>query len=222
MKTTVALLAALTFCLAAAGPAGATADPEAFVSARCVDGGVRAQLQYGGFSPLWHLTATETIAVAGVVKTKIYTFDGPSGADTLSVGLPMSSGPLNATVTTTVVGGGGRVKATGSAHIFCRQPPPPPPARFDPRAWAQGPCGDPMYRFWLDNRRSNRSVTFTVRYLDFDRGWVSLSRTVGRRTLVHTGYRHVRGVSTMTVRARGELLYSRTSAPGGNYAPCPR
>lgn len=95
--------------------------------------------------------------------------------------------------------------------------------RVHPRAWLDGPCGDPMYRAVFDNRRSDVAVRFTFRYKAWaTHDFVTVSRTVSPHALVKTGYRHVLGSSRMWVRALGDTLIRERSAPGGNYAACRR
>lgn len=222
MRRFLAVIVGAAAAMAFAGPASATTNPAADITVGCRDGRAVATFTYAGFSPRWHLTAEQSLSAGGYGVGNTYQFDGPSGADTISLRLLTRRGPTVVSAHTAVYGGGGRLKAEASATITCAKPPPPPPppARYDPHAWAQGPCEDPMYRFWFDNRSSNRPVTFRVHYLNFDLGWTTITRTVARRQLVHTGYHHVGGFSRMTITARGHTLYSRVSAAPGNYREC--
>lgn len=221
MNRRFAVVASIAGALLASwcGSAAATTNPQATINVACKNGNAYAMFSYSGFSPRWHLTAREGLQIAGVKGIgKTYLFDGPSGSETLMVRLPKTGGPYTISAQTQVFGGGGRLKASASRTVTCRRPPPPPPVMVAPNGWAQGPCGDPMYRFWL--KAGSSRTLFTIRYNNFDSGWTSFTRTVARGGLVHTAYHHVRGLTRMTISARGHVLYSRVSAPGGNYRTC--
>lgn len=111
-------------------------------------------------------------------------------------------------------GGGGGTGGGGATEGENSQPSRRVAA---PRARILGPCGDPMYAFVLNNRRSDRPVTFRVQF--FGRhGWTTIKRTVGSGERVKTQYRWVKGHTRMTIqRGNGDLLARERSAAPGFY-----
>lgn len=216
----LAALALIGALLWIAEPASATTNPQAHALVKCWNGGARAQFEYAGFSPKWHLTATQTLTVAAATTEKVYHFDGPAGADVMSAPLPKSGGPFTVTASTEVRGAAGRLKAEAEATITCRTPPPPPD-RVNPRAHFWGPCGDPFYRAVFDNRRSERSVRFHLNYQPFGDPRRTIVKRVRAGHLFKTGLFDVAGSTRMTIRAGGKLLASKMSAPNHVYKPCP-
>lgn len=103
----------------------------------------------------------------------------------------------------------------------CQEPPPPPPpAKYRPAAWAKGPYCDPMYVYVLDNRKSDRPVTFKMVRTSHGIRRVQ-ERTVGAGILVRTQMKHVDGRTWSTIKARGDVLYRFQAAKGGQY-PAPK
>jgi hypothetical protein len=96
------------------------------------------------------------------------------------------------------------------------------PARFRPSASFVGPCGDPWYAARFNNRKSNRAVTFTLRYVSYPSGrTVTFKRKVGKGRTYKSRFYHVVGSTTMTIRGPGTHLLRRIrTAPPGNYRPC--
>ena len=97
-----------------------------------------------------------------------------------------------------------------------------PIAVFRPSASFAGPCGDPWYSARFNNRRSNRTVTFTLRYVSFPSGrTVTVKRRVRKGHTYKTRNFHVVGSTIMTIRGPGNHLLRRVrAAPAGNYRPC--
>jgi hypothetical protein len=97
-----------------------------------------------------------------------------------------------------------------------------PIAVFRPSASFAGPCGDPWYSARFNNRRSNRTVTFTLRYVSFPSGrTVTVERRVRKGHTYKTRNFHVVGSTIMTIRGPGNHLLRRVrAAPAGNYRPC--
>ena len=97
-----------------------------------------------------------------------------------------------------------------------------PAAVLLPSATFVGPCGDPWYHARFNNRRSNRSVTFTLRYVSYPSGRrVTVKRKVRKGHTYTTRNFHVVGSTLMTIRGPGNRLLRRVrSAPSGNYRPC--
>jgi hypothetical protein len=216
LAATVALMA-----VAYVAPAGATTGPTASVDVDCKNKRAQATFTYTGFSPHNHLSAKQTLTVWGSIYSTVFEFDGPDAVSGLRLGLPNRTVPV--TASTVVTGGGGRVKAEDTVTVLCELPPDPPPdpPRVRPRAKLVGPCGDPMYRAVFNNKRSTVPVTFRWRYHSFDLGgFVTLRKRVPAGGRFVTGYKHVTGLTPTTLRAHGELLLSRLTAPGGNYRPC--
>jgi len=93
----------------------------------------------------------------------------------------------------------------------------------DPRAWFNGPCGDPYYRAVFDNTRSNVPILFRWHYRsEVMDTWVTRVRTVPAHALVKTSWRQVVGRSNMTIHAGGQLLAQKDAAAPGNYRTCGR
>jgi hypothetical protein len=111
-------------------------------------------------------------------------------------------------------GGGGTGSGTPGSST--------PVAVFRPTASFIGPCGDPWYAARFNNRRSNRSVTFTLTYVSYPSGrTVKVKRTVRKGHTYKTRHFHVVGSTIMTIRAPGKHLLRRIrTAPAGNYRPC--
>lgn len=83
----------------------------------------------------------------------------------------------------------------------------------DPEARIIGPKADPYFRYVLDNRDSNRPVTFIVQPWD-------KKVTVPGQCVYKTGWHYENPFSTLTVkRGNGTLLAKRGSGPGGWYGP---
>jgi hypothetical protein len=83
-----------------------------------------------------------------------------------------------------------------------------------------GPCEDPMYAAVLRNKGDRGAA---MKWVRIDRGarkvierWVPAHRTIT------TAFRHVDGGTVMLIKARGQVVARQRSAPGGNYADCPR
>jgi Ice-binding-like len=97
-----------------------------------------------------------------------------------------------------------------------------PVAVFRPSASFVGPCGDPWYSARFNNRRSNRTVTFKLRYVSYPSGrTVTVKRKVRKGHTYKTKNFHVVGSTIMTIRGPGNHLLRRMrSAPSGNYRPC--
>ncbi len=114
-------------------------------------------------------------------------------------------------------GGGGTGGGGGTTTAA-----PATPARLRPSASFVGPCGDPWYAARFNNRRSNRTVTFTLRYVSYPSGrTVTRKRKVAKGRTYKTAYYHVVGSTLMTVRGPGTHLLRRIrTAPAGNYRPC--
>ncbi len=115
-------------------------------------------------------------------------------------------------------GGGGTGGTGGGTTTTARAAP----ARFRPSASFVGPCGDPWYAARFNNRKSNRTVTFTVSYVQYPSGrTVTFKRKVRKGRTFKSHYYHVVGSTTMTVRGPGRHLLRRIhTAPPGNYRPC--
>jgi Ice-binding-like len=97
-----------------------------------------------------------------------------------------------------------------------------PGAVLRPSATFVGPCGEPWYHARFNNRRSNRAVTFTLRYVSFPSGrTVTVKRKVRKGHTYTTRNFHVVGSTIMTIRGPGRRLLRRVrAAPAGNYRPC--
>ena len=207
-----ALLATLGLAGAASAhhPTGITIDPS------CPGKLVAVDVGFGSFGDGHYMTTT--IDVNGTVTT--IDSAGLSGDGTLSyqVALQGYSGTITVSAQARYPGGEPEGQPVTSTKPYdCPKPPPPP--RYRPKAWLNGPCGDPMYRAVLDNRRSDRAVTFA--WVRRSHGvWRVTRRTVQAGKLVRTKYRHVDGLTTTRVRARGKVLVSLVSAPGGTYRAC--
>jgi Ice-binding-like len=120
-------------------------------------------------------------------------------------------------------GGTGGTGGTGGGTGGTTAPgAPATPARLRPSASFIGPCGDPWYAARFNNRKSNRSVTFTLRYISYPSGRkVTFKRRVAKGHTFQTRYYHVVGSTLMTVRGPGNRLLKRIrTAPSGDYHPC--
>ncbi|HWC30706.1 MAG TPA: hypothetical protein VG845_11560 [Dehalococcoidia bacterium] len=215
------ILAGALTALVLSSPAWATTAPNAEVTVDCVRGKAVATFTYSGFSPHNHLTAKQRLTVWGSMYATVFEFDGPGAVSGLRLDLPNRTVPV--TASTVVTAGGGRVKAEDTATVLCEVPPDPPPdpPRVRPRAELLGPCGDPLYRAKLNNRRSEKAVTFRIRFHQFGVGPTVLKRRVPAGAKVLTGHFHVTGLTWMSITAGGRTLDRERSAPGGNYPfPC--
>lgn len=205
------LVAAVVAATAIATPAAATTDPAAAVRLGCVDGRAVATFTYTGFSARnLHLAATQTLDNHATASTKTFRFAGPGATDTMSIRATGRTWAM-----TQVRAANGRLKASASASIVCAAPDPVrPSARFE------GPCGDPFYRAVLNNRRSERPVTFRVSYQPFGEPRETLVRRVGAHKRLVTHWFDVAGLTRMTIHADGRLLVAQRSAPNRVYRPC--
>ena len=210
--------------LALPGVANATTNPAADVVIRCLERNVVATFTYTGFSTQNNLTAQQSLHGA-VSASSTHAFSGPGSSDVLSRPLPAGAGPFTVHAMTEVFGGAGRLKASAEASVTCRfttpPPPPPPPVRINPRAHFWGPCGDPFYRAVLDNRRSDRAVTFRITYKPFGDPRRTLIRRVAAHRLMRTGLFDVAGSTWMTITGNRKLLDAQRSAPNAVYRACP-
>jgi hypothetical protein len=223
---TLLVVAAIAAALFAASPAAATTGPAAAVTVRCEGGKVVATFNYTGFNPANHLTAVQTLHIGAREMQNVVEFDGPAATSVMQPTVTLGRRTVVHAMTE-VFGGAGRLKASGEAEVVCRRPPPPqpppdpPPPRKATSAKLIGPCGDPMYKAVFNNKRSTVAVTFRWRYHSFDTGsFVTLRKRVAAGERYVTGYKHVSGRTPTTIRAHGELLLSKLTAPGGNYRPC--
>lgn len=230
----LAFIAVVIAALALSAPIGATTNPQAAVEIACLKEKQKivVTFNYTGFSPQWNLTAMQSITVTGggtFEYEEEFHFQGPSGQSEMVVPLP-SFRLISVHAMTVVRAAGGRVKAEGHAEIHCSNPPPPPPPPpvvVNPSARFWGPCGDPFYRAVLNNRRSDRAVTFRVSYKPFGEPRRTISRRVPAHRLVWTGLFDVAGSTRMTIHAltlpprSRVLLRSQISAPNRVYKPCP-
>jgi hypothetical protein len=85
--------------------------------------------------------------------------------------------------------------------------------KVDPSARIIGPAGDPFFRYVLNNRRSERPVTFIVS------PW-GRRVTVPAGCVYRTGWHYERPYTALTVkRGNGQTLARRSSGAGGFYGP---
>lgn len=89
-----------------------------------------------------------------------------------------------------------------------------------PSAHITGPCGDPLYRWTL--RAGSFRTTFTIHAKLYGKGWRTWTRHVDGGERFTSGYKHIEGGSRITISARGKVVASERSAPGGWYGACPR
>jgi Ice-binding-like len=101
---------------------------------------------------------------------------------------------------------------------------PPGPPRFGLLGTARflGPCGEPFYAAFFNNRRSTSRERFTFAYTSFLTHRVTRFRkTVAAGRAFTTPHFHVLGSTVMTITGQnGHILRRIRSAPPGNYPPC--
>lgn len=100
------------------------------------------------------------------------------------------------------------------SYIIVRPLVVDPPARkaVNPKARIHGPKGDPWYRVVLDNRDSERSVTFRVSPF-------GIKKTVPGGCVWRSGWRYIEGGKVIKVRRGNGTLLARKRTVWGYYGP---
>ena len=139
-----------------------------------------------------------------------------------NVTVPFSGTATSGVVTATIwngASGTGGVEATQLEGFGVEENCQPDIVK--PRARFLGPCGDPMYAAVLDNSRSNVPVTFTIRFVEKNKGVHVRTRVVKAGHLVITPYTlHALGGTRLVIRGNGVILRSITAKHGG-FPACP-